>query len=237
MPYSCVYPGCGLKRKRYNPETFHGLPFRRNDPEILQQWLVVLKMDITTPVETLKKKRYRVCSRHFNVDDFIHYTKTKYQKKPTRLHLKRNTIPRVGTPAADIVELEDNRALMNRPQDKCRSIGVQVNASERCTVTTEKPIPQYLVDEEAIMQLMKTCPMCDRQCRCTKYTRGPCFIVQQKCYFCDFQRKWASQPEAVNTNARKAHMTPRKKLKSNDNELNEMNFSEFLTPTLHYRAV
>lgn len=66
------------------------------------------------------------------------------------------------------------------------------------------------------MQLMKTCPMCDRKCRCTKHTRGPYLIVYQNCYYCDFQRKWASQPEAINANAYKAYMPSRKKLKSND---------------------
>ncbi|KAM7393960.1 hypothetical protein PAMP_020793 [Pampus punctatissimus] len=97
-----------------------------------------------------------------------------------------------------------------------RNHSIQVFTPEMCAVTIEKPAPQHIVDEEAIMQLMKTCPMCDRKCRCTKHTRGPYFIVYQNCYFCDFQRKWASQPEAINANAYKAYMPSRKKFKSND---------------------
>ncbi|XDV34813.1 hypothetical protein PO909_004930 [Leuciscus waleckii] len=104
MPNTCIYPGCGIKAKWFNPETFHGLPFRCNDPELLQQWLVVLKIDITTPVETLKEKRYRVCSRHFDEDDFHLPSRAKDSKKPTRVHLKRNAIPRGGPLAADILE-------------------------------------------------------------------------------------------------------------------------------------
>ncbi|XP_042255144.1 uncharacterized protein LOC121887991 isoform X1 [Thunnus maccoyii] len=113
-------------------------------------------------------------------------------------------------------ELQDNQAVMDRPRGQSRSIGIQVNTPETCAATIEKPALQHIVDEEAIMQLMKTCPMCDRQCRCHKYSRGPYFIVFQKCYFCDFQRKWASQPEALNADAYKAYIPPRKKLKSND---------------------
>ena len=106
MPLTCIYPGCDVKVKRFNPEAFHDLPFRFKDPELLRQWLVVLKMDIMTPVETLKKKRYRVCSRHFDEDDFCYPSKgPKDPKKPTRVYLKRNAIPRVAPPAADIVEV------------------------------------------------------------------------------------------------------------------------------------
>ncbi|XP_035847040.1 zinc finger MYM-type protein 4 isoform X2 [Sander lucioperca] len=107
MPHSCIYPGCGIKAKWFKPETFHDLPFRYKDPELLQQWLVVLKMDITTPVETPKKKRYRVCSRHFDEDDFYYPGKAKDPKKTTKVQLKRNTIPRVGPPAAAIVEVTE----------------------------------------------------------------------------------------------------------------------------------
>ncbi|XP_062291623.1 uncharacterized protein LOC133996078 [Scomber scombrus] len=219
----CAFPNCANKMSPNTSRSFHRLPLL--DRDTLKLWLVVLQIDANIPVNTLRLADHRVCSDHFEREDYCQPKKRRHPI-PKHFFLKKTAVPRVEKPTADRVELQDKQALMDRPRGQCRSIGVQINASERCTVTTEKPIPQYLVDEEAIMQLLKTCPMCDRQSRCTKYTRGPCFIVYQKCYFCDFQRKWASQPEAVNTNARKAHMTPRKKLKSNDNELNEMNFSE-----------
>ncbi|KAM4524957.1 uncharacterized protein PAE49_001064 [Odontesthes bonariensis] len=111
MPCSCMYPGCGLKPKRFHQESFHELPYRHNDQELLQQWMVVLNMDITTPVETLKKKRYRVCSRHFDKDDFIHPTTVKESKRVhrVRVQLRRNAIPRVGPPATDTVEAGDQQ--------------------------------------------------------------------------------------------------------------------------------
>lgn len=75
---------------------------------------------------------------------------------------------------------------------------------------------QHIVDEEAILQLMKNCPMCNRKCRCSKHTRGPYLIVYQSCYFCHYQRKWASQPEARNMNTHKTRSTSKRKLQPKD---------------------
>ncbi|GAA6227036.1 THAP domain-containing protein 8-like [Lates japonicus] len=105
---------------------------------------------------------------------------------------------------------------MDRPSGRFRSTGIQVNLPETSPATTEKPTPQHIVDEEAILQLMKNCPMCNRKCRCSKHTRGPYFIVYQSCYYCDYQRKWASQPEAKNMNIHKPNTLPKKKLQPKD---------------------
>ncbi|XP_029997685.1 uncharacterized protein LOC115424503 isoform X2 [Sphaeramia orbicularis] len=107
--------------------------------------------------------------------------------------------------AAAEPEAEDNCAQNDSPSCDHTTSGVQVNLlhAEVCTETTDESAPQYIVDEEAILQLMKTCPLCSKQCRCNKYTRGPYFIVYQSCYFCDYRRKWASQPEAINMNTQK----------------------------------
>lgn len=95
---------------------------------------------------------------------------------------------------------------------------------------------QHIVDEEAILQLMKDCPMCNRKCRCSKRTHGPYVIVYQSCYFCHYQRKWASQPEARNMNTLKAQAAPKRKrqprdkvsvnAKAQSSQLNKMSISE-----------
>lgn len=114
----------------------------------------------------------------------------------------------LGSPTAEAEEVcaQNDRASCDHTSSGIKSggvdRGVQVNQlrAEVCTETTDKSAPQYIVDEEAILQLMKTCPLCSKQCRCNKYARGPYFIVYQSCYFCDYRRKWASQPEAINMN-------------------------------------
>lgn len=80
-----------------------------------------------------------------------------------------------------------------------------------------RPTLQHIVDEEAILQLMKTCRMCTRKCRCSKRTRSPYLIVYQSCYFCHYQRKWASQPKGRIMNIyKKAHNLPKSKHKPGD---------------------
>ncbi len=88
--------------------------------------------------------------------------------------------------------------------------------SQLSFLSNNRPTLQHIVDEEAILQLMRNCPMCNRKCRCSKHTRGPYFIVYQSCYFCHYQRKWASQPEARNMNTHKAHTQPKRKLQPKD---------------------
>lgn len=143
-------------------------------------------------------------SEHPQLDDLVWCPCGKCPKTQTEVENLR----RWETP-----ELQDNWAEINPPQDQFT--GTQLNLSEMCTSTTEKQTPQHIVDEEAILQLMKNCPKCNRTCRCTKHTRGSYLIAYQKCYFCDYQRKWASQPEAKTINIHKAS-TPHKRKPSKD---------------------
>ena len=93
-----------------------------------------------------------------------------------------------------------------------------------------RPTLQHIVDEEAILQLMKNCPMCNRNCRCTKRTRSPYFIVYQSCYYCNYQRKWANQPEARNMDIRNKKLKPTNKVsvnaKAQSSQLNNKCISE-----------
>ncbi|XP_056099072.1 uncharacterized protein LOC130077763 [Rhinichthys klamathensis goyatoka] len=83
--------------KRYNPESFHRLPLHNSD--MLKQWLVVLHVDVETPVETLREMDYRVCSKHFDRDDFI--LSRRASNPPRRNHLKKSAVPRAERPVAD----------------------------------------------------------------------------------------------------------------------------------------
>ena len=86
----CAFPGCEKKMKNNIPETFHRLPFRCGR-DILNQWLLVLQVDINTPTETLRKKDYRVCSDHFDDGDFSVSTR---HERPKKVFLRKNAIPR-----------------------------------------------------------------------------------------------------------------------------------------------
>ncbi|CAL8405421.1 unnamed protein product [Arctogadus glacialis] len=102
----CVFPGFGKQMKSYTPETFHRLPSRYNDRSLVDQWLIVLNMDIETPIETQMQKDHRVCSAHFDKDDFIIPKRAADPKNPKKVSLKKNAIPRVQLVATDRLELQ-----------------------------------------------------------------------------------------------------------------------------------
>ncbi|XP_073338521.1 THAP domain-containing protein 1-like isoform X2 [Pagrus major] len=201
----CSFPGCfnQMKLSYRRSVTFHKLPAQ--DPERLQLWLIALRRDINTAnVDGL-----RVCSEHFSPEDFK-FSKGRALLKttavPTESQLKteqQDTLEtdkppgQIGDTVSDVVQPGEDSLSKNTP--------------ETFTATMEKAPLQHIVDEEAILQLMKNCPMCDRKCRCTKHNRGPYFIVYQSCYFCHYQRKWANQPEALNMNINKAYTAPKRK--------------------------
>ncbi|KAM8772223.1 uncharacterized protein AB9X84_008238 isoform 2-T2 [Acanthopagrus schlegelii] len=214
----CSFPGCFNREKRVRcrvrsssqdvglPVTFHRLPL--HDPERLWLWLIALRLDLNPFLKSLRA--VRVCSEHFSPEDY----RPKMHGRKTELLLLKPT----AVPTASLQRAEQDNLERDRPPHQIGDTVSDVvlpgedslsettyNTPETSTATMEKAPLQHIVDKEAILQLMKNCPMCDRKCRCTKHSRGPYFIVYQSCYFCHYQRKWASQPEALNMNINKAH--------------------------------
>ncbi|XP_041641098.1 uncharacterized protein LOC121508364 isoform X3 [Cheilinus undulatus] len=93
--------------------------------------------------------------------------------------------------------------------DWLSSTGTQV--PETCTEAIKKLSLHHIVEEEAILQLMRNCPMCNRMCRCSKRINGAYLIIYQSCYFCQYSRKWANQPGATDINIQKAKKQVKKK--------------------------
>ncbi|XP_049426085.1 uncharacterized protein LOC125884859 isoform X2 [Epinephelus fuscoguttatus] len=201
MVYTCIVKDCGNKPKTWSRVKFHVVP--TNNKDRMKQWLFVLDIDPNTPVEMVRKMF--VCSKHFLPEDYSERMERRSSGMVQTRFLRDTAIPSVGiTKRADV--LHDTGAA-----------DIQENTPEATgSATREKPALQHIVDEEAILQLIKDCPMCDRRCRCTKFTRGPYFIVYQSCYFCNYQRKWASQPEARDLNIHKAQVTPKRKQQPKD---------------------
>lgn len=86
----CAFPGCFNREKaiRLRPTAscqeesliFHTLPL--HDPERLKLWLLALKRDINSPIESVRA--LRVCSVHFSADDLT---------GPTRRFLNSTAVP------------------------------------------------------------------------------------------------------------------------------------------------
>ncbi|XP_032388936.1 THAP domain-containing protein 4 isoform X4 [Etheostoma spectabile] len=108
----CAFPNCGNKMKRYLCLSFHRLPYRNR--ETLNLWLVALQLDVKTPLRTLRERDYRVCSEHFDEDEYT-------EKSVKSRYLKANAIPKAKRPAADTLQLHDAWAVMGRSPGQVRS--------------------------------------------------------------------------------------------------------------------
>lgn len=205
MGRQCAFPNCRNRQKTWSAVSFHKLPL--NEPSRYKLWLRALDIDPNTPKNILRRRCIYVCSDHFSPDDLVHY-KSSTHPKPTAIPVNSHTADPTAGGSANMT---------TSPLHDTGAADIQENTPEATgSATREKPALQHIVDEEAILQLIKDCPMCDRRCRCTKFTRGPYFIVYQSCYFCNYQRKWASQPEARDLNIHKAQVTPKRKQQPKD---------------------
>uniref|UniRef100_A0A8C5AIC9 THAP domain-containing protein 1 n=1 Tax=Gadus morhua TaxID=8049 RepID=A0A8C5AIC9_GADMO len=172
----CVFPGGEKKMKSYTPETFHRLPLQYNDRSLLEQWLIVLHMDIETPIKT-RQKDDRVCSAHFDKDDFTIPKRAADPKNPKRVSLKRNAIPRVQQVATDRLESKDNSAehtsfgefgLDDPADDSFEPLSdTSPSSPGSCSFSTSSKGSgdssadrRWLVDEAKLMELFKTCHQC-----------------------------------------------------------------------------
>lgn len=80
--------------KWFNPVSFHRLPF--HDSQTLKQWLLILQIDVDTPINTLRAKDYRVCSAHFDPEDLTQ--ERRLSGETQRMRLKKNAIPKATQP-------------------------------------------------------------------------------------------------------------------------------------------
>ncbi|XP_032388842.1 uncharacterized protein LOC116700084 isoform X2 [Etheostoma spectabile] len=54
---------------------------------------------------------------------------------------------------------------------------------------------EFIVDEECILQLFKSCRECNRQCTVRKRVTGLKLVVNQACCFCQSHSKWTNLPD------------------------------------------
>lgn len=94
----CAFPTCGNKMTRNTPLSFHRLPL--NDAKTRKSWLVVLQLDVNTPTETLRLADHRVCSDHFERDDYCQPKKAR-KAVPRHFFLKKDAVPRLERPITE----------------------------------------------------------------------------------------------------------------------------------------
>ncbi|XP_044204586.1 uncharacterized protein LOC122980530 isoform X3 [Thunnus albacares] len=151
MPGMCSVPGCkGYKKARSRGVVFHSLPTR--DPRRCRKWLKAIqnpKFDENTPVA--KYGNIRVCSQHFQPEDYEPDIQAELMKTTPRKILKSDVIPSVfsGRRPEDLstsLPADDrSRTEVNTPStaaEACTSVvsGSSVDTeSNRTSVSTSGP--------------------------------------------------------------------------------------------------
>lgn len=93
MVRRCAFPKCYNKMTKWSKVSFHRLPCKHRD--LLKLWLVSLEIDPDTPVGTLKRMDYRVCSAHFSPQDYFPLkTKEGRQVQHVTLDIRKNPVPK-----------------------------------------------------------------------------------------------------------------------------------------------
>lgn len=54
---------------------------------------------------------------------------------------------------------------------------------------------EFIVDEECILQLFKSCRQCNRHCTVRKQVKGLQLVINQKCGFCESRWRWTNLPD------------------------------------------
>lgn len=64
-----------------------------------------------------------------------------------------------------------------------------------CIFSDSLSSSEFIVDEECILQLFKSCRECNRQCTVRKHVKGLKLVVHQSCCFCQSRCKWTNLPD------------------------------------------
>ncbi|XP_008280196.1 uncharacterized protein LOC103357415 [Stegastes partitus] len=84
------------------------------------------------------------------------------------------------------------------------AVGESANVSHETLV---QDATKYIVYEDCLLSLFHTCPRCGQTCEVHKFVRGTFLSVSQRCPFCQFNRKWNSQPIIGSTPAGNLHLS------------------------------
>ncbi|XP_039522037.1 uncharacterized protein LOC120475417 [Pimephales promelas] len=79
--------------------------------------------------------------------------------------------------------------------------------SEQAPTKPPQDMVKYLVYEECLLELFKTCPTCSSVCKVIKFVKGTFLSVTQKCQSCSYSREWRSQPLLGSSPAGNLHLS------------------------------
>nr|XP_046265223.1 uncharacterized protein LOC124069804 isoform X2 [Scatophagus argus] len=80
-------------------------------------------------------------------------------------------------------------------EDKDEEFSASLTVGDGCYLVDLGSSSEFIVDEECILQLFKSCRQCHRQCTVRKHVRGLKLVVHQTCCFCQSHSQWTNLPD------------------------------------------
>ncbi|XP_073320833.1 uncharacterized protein [Pagrus major] len=112
--------------------------------------------------------------------------------------------PQTEDAASQILNSQDESMIINQtennedsdmPEDEDDEVSISLSVGDGRYLVDLGSSSEYIIDEECILQLFKSCRECNRQCTVRKQVKGLKLVVSQKCCFCESSSKWTNLPD------------------------------------------
>ncbi|XP_073325141.1 uncharacterized protein [Pagrus major] len=112
--------------------------------------------------------------------------------------------PQTEDAASQILNSQDESMIINQtennedsdmPEDEDNEVSISLSVGDGRYLVDLGSSSEYIIDEECILQLFKSCRECNRQCTVRKQVKGLKLVVSQKCCFCESSSKWTNLPD------------------------------------------
>ncbi|XP_076585082.1 uncharacterized protein LOC143319765 isoform X1 [Chaetodon auriga] len=90
---------------------------------------------------------------------------------------------------------ENKENLEDSKEDKDDEFSTSLSVGDGHYLVDLGSSSEFIVDEECILQLFKSCRECNRQCTVRKQVKGLKLVVHQACCFCQSRCKWTNLPD------------------------------------------
>ncbi|XP_059196538.1 uncharacterized protein LOC131977318 [Centropristis striata] len=91
-----------------------------------------------------------------------------------------------------ITNQSENKENRDIKEDKDEEFSTSLSVGDGCYLVDLGSSSEFIVDEECLLQLFKSCRECSRQCTVRKRVTGLKLVVSQTCDYCQRRLKWTN---------------------------------------------
>ncbi|XP_041838025.1 uncharacterized protein LOC121637809 isoform X2 [Melanotaenia boesemani] len=89
----------------------------------------------------------------------------------------------------------ENKEIRFKDEDEEEEFSTSLSVADGHHLVDLGSSSEFIVDEECILELFKSCQKCNRRCTITKNIQGLKLVVYQTCCFCQNYFEWSNLPD------------------------------------------